>query len=148
MTKCSRCPDPAHLTDSYCRPCRAEIQREYRERHRDRLKQAGELERAARKLALADLRGGACADCGEPYTTETGRGFDLHHRDPAGKSFGFGGGLTRDFGALASEAEQCDLLCGLCHRLRHSDAGTQSWYSRNLPWIRARADEHLASLNL
>lgn len=43
---------------------------------------------------------------------------DFHHRDPLTKDFeigGFHGSRAR----LLAEVEKCDLICAVCHRLRH-----------------------------
>jgi hypothetical protein len=71
--------------------------------------------RIRRKLDLIVALGGRCVDCG--YAGYAGA-LDFHHRDPSSKKFAlstFSGSLVD----LEDEAVKCDLLCAICHRLRH-----------------------------
>jgi transposase len=65
------------------------------------------------KKRLVDGAGGHCALCG--YDTYQGA-LQFHHLDPATKRFPIsGGGVTRSFGEILREAENCVLLCANCH---------------------------------
>ena len=73
------------------------------------------VRRTRRKLDLVIAAGGRCGDCG--YSGYVGA-LDFHHRDPSSKEFA----LSASHGTLAelsAEAAKCDLLCAICHRLRH-----------------------------
>lgn len=72
--------------------------------------------RVSRKVELVAALGGQCRDCG--YSAAVAA-LDFHHRDPTSKLFevgSFSGSRAR----LLIEAEKCDLLCAVCHRLRHA----------------------------
>lgn len=72
--------------------------------------------RRRRKEDLVSLRGGECADCGYSRCVAA---LDFHHRDPKTKNFelgAFSGSIDR----LRAEVEKCDLLCAVCHRIRHA----------------------------
>ena len=71
--------------------------------------------RRLRKREFIALRGAKCVDCGYDRCIQA---LDFHHRDPSTKHFDLGtfsGGRDRAF----AELEKCDLLCAVCHRLRH-----------------------------
>jgi len=76
---------------------------------------AHKARRIRRKLDLIVAFGGRCVDCG--YAGYAGA-LDFHHRDPSSKEFALSAfhGTLVDFSA---EAAKCDLLCAICHRLRH-----------------------------
>ena len=63
------------------------------------------------------LKGGRkCADCGLDIE---GPVYDLHHRDPSVKEFTVGATARRWSKIVEQEVDKCDLLCSVCHRLRH-----------------------------
>lgn len=76
---------------------------------------AQKARRTRRKLDLIVAFGGHCVDCG--YAGYAGA-LDFHHRDPSSKEFALSAfhGTLVDF---LAEADKCDLLCAICHRLRH-----------------------------
>lgn len=48
--------------------------------------------------------------------------YDFHHRDPRYKEFSMCmGNMLLKWERLLNEAMKCDLLCPMCHRLRHAD---------------------------
>lgn len=72
--------------------------------------------RARRKRDLIEMRGGRCEDCSYGALPAA---LEFHHRDPASKDFGLGN-FHGSYERLLREAEKCDLLCAICHRLRHA----------------------------
>jgi hypothetical protein len=69
-----------------------------------------------RKAKAVQYLGGRCVRCGltgHPVL------FDFDHRDPMGKLFGWNKLRLRSWDAVRRELDKCDLLCALCHRLRH-----------------------------
>lgn len=58
-----------------------------------------------------------CVDCGHQYPPVA---MDLHHRDPATKRFGPTLGVIYSETAVRAEIAKCDVLCAVCHRLRHN----------------------------
>lgn len=70
------------------------------------------------KIQCIELKGGKCIDCG--YQGHPAA-FDFHHRDPTKKDFNVSkfklkSKMTDD---VIRELEKCDLLCAICHRIRH-----------------------------
>lgn len=63
-----------------------------------------------------ELLGNQCKDCG---ATGSPWIFDFHHRDMESKEFSWGEFRTSNWAKLKAELEKCDLLCAVCHRLRH-----------------------------
>ena len=76
---------------------------------------AQKARRTRRKLELIVAFGGRCVDCGYAGCAAA---LDFHHRDPSSKEFALSAfhGTLVDF---LAEAGKCDLLCAICHRLRH-----------------------------
>jgi hypothetical protein len=94
--------------------------RAYYERHRERLRPINQerQRRKRRKLkALVDAaKASGCIKCPEKDL----RCLDLHHRDPAEKSFGFGEQMYGvSVARLEAEIAKCDVLCANCHRKEH-----------------------------
>ena len=58
-----------------------------------------------------------CMDCKGEYPTYV---MDLHHRDPAEKSFTVSS-QHKNVGTelLQAEIDKCDVICSNCHRIRH-----------------------------
>ncbi len=69
------------------------------------------------KIALVEMLGGQCARCGWRGPLAS---YDLHHRDPAKKSFALGMIANRAWDVVKEEAQKCELLCANCHRIEHS----------------------------
>jgi hypothetical protein len=72
--------------------------------------------RVRRKELLVAACGGRCADCGYEGSMAA---LDFHHRDASTKAFAistFSGSYAR----LVDEAKKCDLVCAVCHRIRHA----------------------------
>ena len=68
-------------------------------------------------MAVA-YKGGACQNCGYNRATTS---LCFHHVDPSTKSFSLSkGGLEKDWEAIKSELDKCQLLCQNCHREHHS----------------------------
>ncbi len=62
------------------------------------------------------MMGGVCHDCGMTFHPAC---FDLHHEDPATKSYTWGKLRLLKWKTIKAELEKCTLLCSNCHRLRH-----------------------------
>ena len=68
--------------------------------------------RKVKRILVAEA-GGRCALCGYDRCHAA---LELHHLDPASKSFGIAGkGFTRSIDQLRAEASKCILLCANCH---------------------------------
>ncbi len=67
------------------------------------------------KLILVEEAGNQCLDCG--YTGPPFM-FDFDHRDPSQKKHRVSTGETKSLVRLRKEAEKCDLVCAMCHRMR------------------------------
>lgn len=76
------------------------------------------------KLAAIQYLGGKCVDCG--LERREGCVYDFHHRDPAQKEYNLGDLIkarsARQLDEIKPELDKCDLLCAVCHRLRHHSA--------------------------
>jgi hypothetical protein len=68
------------------------------------------------KAAAVHYLGGKCVVCGK-----TGHPviFDFHH--PGQKDFSISEAGTIAWARVKKELDKCDLLCGECHRLEHTD---------------------------
>lgn len=67
------------------------------------------------KVQAIQYLGGKCIDCG--YSGHPAA-FDFHHRDPSQKDMKFGMSC-RSLDRIKSELDKCDILCAICHRIRH-----------------------------
>ncbi len=66
------------------------------------------------KLLAIEYKGGKCQICG--YNKHPAA-LELHHIDPAIKTFGIGAkGYTRAWNTVKTELDKCILLCANCHR--------------------------------
>jgi len=78
----------------------------------------------SRKLKgnLIKTKGGKCIICGYFYDGTNAAAFDFHHRHDTEKLFPVGVNSFTNFSLKKNyaEAEKCDLLCAICHRLHHS----------------------------
>lgn len=81
-------------------------------------------QKADRKAILVSLMGGKCSnpDCIlKPVADKlTPNCFDFHHKDPQTKSFTIGNCSTHSWERILKEAEKCDMLCVVCHRILHA----------------------------
>lgn len=74
------------------------------------------------KRRLIERMGEECAECGFSYDGLNGAAFDFHHRVPDDKMFRIGGAISdKKWEELLIEIQKCDLLCGNCHRMKHSE---------------------------
>jgi hypothetical protein len=90
-----------HRVYGYCKPC---------------LYLAQMIRWNRRKARAVEYLGGRCKACrfaGHPVLV------DFDHRDPTAKQFGWNKLRLRSWKAIRAELDKCDLLCALCHRLRH-----------------------------
>lgn len=68
------------------------------------------------KSRIVSHKGGRCASCGWIGSPE---GFDLHHlRD---KQFQISHKSNSSWDKIVTELDKCELLCTICHRVKHSD---------------------------
>lgn len=80
-----------------------------------------------RKEALIRLKGGICSNPDCPLKTVIHLlppcCFDFHHRDESTKEFNLSSKCwSKSWDKLISESDKCDLLCVVCHRIKH-DSG-------------------------
>lgn len=129
---CSRCStnkqeDDFYRTHSWCKDCRRAYHRQYRAVNASRIAanqvgyQANRQQRLIDELRRAKDK--PCLDCGVSYPR---RVMNLHHRDPAEKTFAVS--QLHNFGsvkALRLEIAKCDVLCANCHALRHIEEGEE-----------------------
>src|SRR5438552_3021537 len=90
------------------------------------------------KARLIAERGGRCEDCGYDRLA---RALEFHHLDPRTKAFtlaGFLGSIER----ARLEADKCSLVCANCHRVRHTQAKTESGH----PVVRSRQNAKLKAV--
>jgi len=76
-----------------------------------------------RKLWAIAYLGGCCVDCG--YDKHWAA-FDFHHRDPETKEFDWSKLRLRSIESMKKELDKCDLLCAICHRIRHVKLGVDT----------------------
>ncbi len=76
------------------------------------------------RKALIQYKGGKCEECGFEDDGTLGFLLDFHHIDPALKKFGISAGnLRKKMSLLMDEADKCQLLCVMCHRIHHHKQG-------------------------
>lgn len=88
------------------RPESIEHVREYNQTRRARGKQI--IDEAKHNLP--------CADCGQIFHPCA---MDFHHRNPAEKSGQISNITTWSEDRIRAELAKCELLCAVCHRIRH-----------------------------
>lgn len=66
-----------------------------------------------RRLDALDVLGGACVHCGGVEDLE------IHHIDPATKSFTIAAGWHHSWAKILQELQKCQILCRDCHRDHH-----------------------------
>ena len=97
--------------------------RKWKQKNRAKLREYKKKEVPRNQLArirLIEYKGGKCEGCGFKYTEPFGRLFDFHHKDPKYKKFELSGSaLSRKWSSVKEEADKCQLLCAMCHRLAH-----------------------------
>ncbi len=87
--------------------------RKYADRREALIKAVAKRRKKVKQLAV-DYKGGKCQLCG--YSKCVGA-LELHHINPAEKSFGSGDkGYTRSWDTVRNEIDKCILLCANCHR--------------------------------
>lgn len=89
--------------DSYCKKCRCE----YATNRRRKI-----------KIEAVAYLGGECRDCG--LRTDRVVVYDFHHKDPTQKDFSIGK-QAKSFLSIKEELDKCELLCAICHRIRHDE---------------------------
>lgn len=67
---------------------------------------------------VASVKDVPCQDCGNRYPPYC---MDLHHRDMSDKSDAVGNMIKRSssWPKLLAEIAKCDIVCAICHRIRH-----------------------------
>lgn len=87
--------------------------RSYSDR-KEYLIQAVSKRRRALKIRAIEAMGARCMLCGynkHPFI------LDIHHIDPATKTFGISsGGFSRSWASIQQEIQKCVLVCANCHR--------------------------------
>ena len=87
--------------------------RKYTDRREALIKAVAKRRKKIKSLAV-EYKGGKCQICG--YMKCVGA-LELHHINPAEKSFGIGDkGYTRSWDTVRNEIDKCILLCANCHR--------------------------------
>ena len=101
-----------------------EHKRAWNHRNRAKLQAYKKVYYQRRKAQLIKLKNDACAGCGYMYDGKNAAAFDFHHRDPTKKKFRLSSGdvVNHAWKKILEEADKCDLLCAVCHRLLHSAA--------------------------
>lgn len=74
------------------------------------------------KSKLIISKGGKCMNCTYPYNGDNAAAFDMHHRDESSKLFSVRASSFNQYSLelIYKEADKCDLLCAICHRLFHN----------------------------
>lgn len=72
---------------------------------------------------LKRLLGGKCVGCGSIIDLE------MHHIDPAAKSFTIANEFDRPWGELLEEVKKCELRCMACHKQEHAAKHGLGMYS-------------------
>lgn len=77
-----------------------------------------------KKKKLHELLGGKCRKCGSTMNLQ------IHHKDPAQKSFTVTTMWSRSMDVLIPELGKCELLCLDCHAVEHMNLahGTSTGY--------------------
>lgn len=68
------------------------------------------------KAKAVQYLGGVCQDCNQTFHPAA---YDFHHRDPNDKEVAWNKLRLRSWDKITLELDKCDLLCCICHRLRH-----------------------------
>lgn len=70
------------------------------------------------RLAAIDYLGGKCSGCGWQGPEI---GYDIHHKNPEEKEIEISKISNKSWDFVKIELDKCELLCVLCHRMKHSD---------------------------
>ena len=109
------------LTHSRTKKWREENPEQVRQ-YRNKANEYGKNQR--RELIL--YKGGKCEHCGFEDDGTLGFLLDFHHIDPEKKKFGISAGnLRKKMSKLIKEADKCELLCVMCHRMEHHKRTTE-----------------------
>lgn len=71
-------------------------------------------------LRIVDYLGGRCADCRRVYPIYI---YDLHCSESRMDIINFANKKLKPFDTIKADLDNCVLLCGNCHRVRHHDKG-------------------------
>jgi hypothetical protein len=99
---------------------------------------------AKRRLRALGYLGGVCVSCGNQD------GLEIHHIDPATKSFTLAKGWHHSWAKIISELDKCEILCDDCHKEHHkvdNEHGTPHRYwqgCRCEPCKKANTEYHKA----
>lgn len=94
--------------------------REWNKRNKRQRAEYRKNTRHTRKAFLVVYAGGICTDCEAIYDGTNACMFDFHHIGE--KLFGVSGNvMEKSMDKLRAEVDKCILLCGNCHRKRHSE---------------------------
>jgi len=83
-----------------------------------RQREASKASVARRRALVAKAKARPCMDCGNQYHAVA---MDLHHRDPTEKDSLVSQMMGRPVAVIRAEIAKCDVLCAVCHRLRHHE---------------------------
>lgn len=115
MFTCSRCKrDNLKFNDFYARGNKSKGKYAYCKKCFNRYKM---LHWIKCKIKAVEYLGGKChcGFSGHPIL------FDFHHRDPQAKEFDWTILRKKSWELITNELDKCDLICCMCHRLRHAD---------------------------
>jgi hypothetical protein len=107
-------------SDEERRAHRHEYDKQWYQRHKDRLRQKRKQHDADLKRWLEGYKSQLqCIYCGESHPAC----LQFHHRDQQGKSFNVGGVIGQwryiTLKKLQAEISKCDVVCGNCHAKLH-----------------------------
>jgi hypothetical protein len=141
VKRCARCGETKPLSDfhthktrrdgvqTYCKPCRAEIDHERYQRLRGTRVPSRVWERGRHDWLLSLKSGKPCTDCGRIFPPEV---MQWDHVPGAPKL----GNMSTDFRGrsreeILDEIAKCELVCANCHAIRTFDrAGWGGWSGR------------------
>jgi hypothetical protein len=150
MRTCSRCGESKPLLEfpervrgsgrrrSHCRSCKAQYQRDWygrnKERHKEAVAQIRRITTEANQSIVRAAKDRPCADCGgyfPPYV------LDLDHvrGEKVGNISRMVSGATQ--AAVRAEIAKCDVVCANCHRERTFGQAESAWHRRRTPWSSA-----------
>jgi hypothetical protein len=75
----------------------------------------------ATKLEVIEALGGKCVKCAHSFHPAV---YELHHKDPATKSYDWSQLRKKPKAEIWAEVAKCDLICPSCHRLEHINQET------------------------
>ena len=99
---------------------RTAVQRRYRNKNKDVVRDAKRNYYRARKLKAMGLLGNKCHFCGIEYDGANAPIFEFHHTDPLQKDAGVTRLLTNQaWSKTLRELKKCVLTCANCHNKTH-----------------------------